>query len=342
MKRLLLGMAFLFFIIVVIPFLITGNFSLKGNPLIKSLQKLSEPAPKEDTLYINVFVVKENKMVRIPLEEYIKGVVAGEMPALFHEEALKAQAVASRTYAIKRMKVFGGSGCELHKEADVCTDPTHCQAWLSEDELKEKWGILNYQSNWDKISKAVEDTKGLILVYENALIDPVFHSTSGGKTENSEDVWGKKIPYLRSVASPYEESSPKFMTRVTVSVSDFVSKLKKQKPNFKINTRSILKEIKVLELSEGGRIKRIKIGNTEWTGSEIKEIFGLNSTNFKFDVKGKYIEITVIGNGHGVGMSQYGADGMAKNGYTYDQILKHYYQGVEIANMRDLFENTKN
>jgi len=290
-------------------------------------EKLEEELKGELDIEICVYMEDTGRTVTMDFEEYILGVVAGEMPASFHLEALKAQALAARTYALLRMPRFGGSGCSAHPEADICTNPAHCQAYRNP---------LTIREGLDRLKQAVRETTGEVIVYNNRLIDAVFHSTSGGKTENSEDIWSSRVPYLRSVVSEYEEHSPKYITRQEVTVDDFIQCMKKLDPQIKINKKNIKNEIKILERSEGGRITQIKVGNKTLRGSDVRTALGLNSANFNYTFSGDNIIFTVIGSGHGIGLSQYGADGMAKNGSSYRDILLHYYQGVEIVTIKDL------
>lgn len=296
--------------------------------LVKDGKKAPDKVEKPDSdLSIAVYMCDLDKTVTMDLEDYILGVVAGEMPASFHPEALKAQALAARTYTMLRMKQFGGSGCSKHPGADICTDSTHCQAYRNPTSVS---------SGLDKLKDAVYGTAGEVIVYNNKLIDAVFHSTSGGKTENSEDIWSSRVPYLRSVESPYEENSPKYVAQQEVSIDSFIKSIKKLDPGIVINKKNIKSQIKVLERSEGGRIKRLQIGDVTLDGDDVRMALGLNSSNFSFSVEGSTIIFTVTGNGHGIGMSQYGADGMARNGSNYRDIVLHYYQGVDIVNIADL------
>lgn len=289
-------------------------------------------------LMINVYMTKYNKIVSMPFEDYVKGVVAAEMPAAFEAEALKAQAVAARTYALARLKEFGGSGCELHKGADICTDFTHCQAYAEKEDMVPTWG-KDTDYYWEKISAAVEDTKGEVAMYGYLLIDPVFHAISGGKTENSEDVWKNSIPYLRSVDSPYEEEATKFKSKKEFSNGDFVNIMKRNIDGLKINQNRLPAEVKILSYTSGGRVKDIKVGNKVVSGRDFQMYLGLNSNNFTLQFNKGTVTINVTGYGHGVGMSQYGANGLAKHGYTYVDILKHYYKDIEITNMWWVLEN---
>ena len=170
----------------------------------------------------------------------------------------------------------------------------------------------------------------MIILYQDEPIDPLFFSTSNGKTENSEDVWEKQIPYLRSVVSPGEETSPRFFAVEEFPVDVVVSRLRQEWPDISIDHKNPEKQWKVLEVSEGGRIKNMQVGNKVIKGTEFRQLFELKSTDFKWERSGKNIKVMSTGFGHGVGMSQYGADAMAKNGANYVDIIKHYYSGVEI------------
>lgn len=295
--------------------------------------KIEKQPIVESDRVVKVYIQETGKIEKLDLEEYIKGVVSGEMPASFEEEALKAQAVAARSYALSRINAFEKDGHPGHPGAELC-DSVHCQVWLSKEKLgklKSKNWMKDY---WPKIEKAVDDTKGLIMTYENKPIDqPLFHSTSGGKTENSEDVFTAWVPYLRSVESPYEEEAPHLQDTQEISVVDFISKIKKKYNDCDVNRSNIKADLKILEKSEGGRILKMQVGNKVLTGREIRDLIGLRSANFKIAIAGENLTFITNGYGHGVGMSQWGANGMAKKGNTFDEILKHYYLGVEIHEM---------
>lgn len=281
---------------------------------------------------IKVYNNKTNKVMVIDFEEYLKGVVASEMPAEFNIEALKAQGVTARTYLLYRLKKYP-EGQPEHLDAPVCTG-IHCQVWSSKDELIESHAEGWFDNYWGKIEEAVESTKGQILTYDGKIIEPLYHSTSGGRTENSEDVFSAVVPYLRSVESPYEGEAPKLNGSVKVTVNDFISKIESVYGDMDITESNLDEKIVLGEVSEGGKIKTIIIDNTEISGREIRSLFNLNSTNFSFIQSDNEIEILTTGYGHGVGMSQWGADGMADEGYNYKEILKHYYTDVEIVSMK--------
>lgn len=286
----------------------------------------------EEPELIKVYNLKTNEVMVIEFEEYLKGVVASEMPAEFNIEALKAQGVTARTYLLYRIKKYP-QGQPEHMDAPVCTG-THCQVWTSKEDLIANHNDGWYENYWGKIEEAVNSTAGQILTYEGKIIEPLFHSTSGGRTENSEDVFSTAVPYLRSVESPYEAEAPKLHDSVKITVDEFISKLESVYGDLDISRDNLDEKIKLGEVSEGGKIKYITVDGTEITGREMRSIFNLNSTNFNFVQTGSQIEIVTTGYGHGVGMSQWGADGMADEGYNYKEILKHYFTDVEIARMR--------
>lgn len=324
---------FMIFIIVVVPAITVKSCKPMQPQRQEEPEGTKEAAANESiSLYIN----SSQKIEKLPLEEYVKGVVAAEMPASFHIEALKAQAVAARTYVYKRLRAAGGRGCSLHPGADICDDSTHCQAWITKGEMLKKWGIFSYYHYFSKINQAVNTTASLIILYQDEPIDPLFFSTSNGKTENSEDVWEKPVPYLRSVPSPGEESSPHFFAQQEFSVEAVLSRLKQKWPDIVIDSKNPEKDWKIIETSEGGRVKRMQVGNRIIKGTEFRELLGLKSTDFKWERAGKQIKIVTCGFGHGVGMSQYGANAMAKDGAKYEDIIKHYYTGVEIKKMENM------
>ena len=264
----------------------------------------------------------------LDLDEYLYGVVSSEMPANFEEEALKAQAVVARTYTI--YKITNGS---KHENANICDDSKCCQAWISKEARFEKWNESERENNWSKIVNAVDSTKGKIITYDGKPINAFFHSNSGGKTEIASSVWGgKDEPYLQAVETSGEGNYTQYSSEVILTKSEFVDKIKQYHSNFEIDF-SNENQIEILEYTEGQRIKTIKLGNLELTGTEIRNIFGLKSAKFEISVDGENVKFKVIGYGHGVGMSQTGADSMAKEGKNYEEIIKHFYSGVEITNM---------
>lgn len=264
----------------------------------------------------------------LDLDTYLLGVVSAEMPANFEQEALNAQAICARTYTI--YKIANGS---KHENADICDDSGCCQAWISKEDRLEKWNEEERNNNWTKIETAVNTTKGKIITYEGKPINAFFHSNSGGATDTASSVWGgTNYPYLQTVETSGEEAYSQYASEVLISKEEFISKIKEYHDNFTIDFNQE-NQIEVIEYTEGNRIKTIKIGNLNLSGVELRTIFGLKSANFQINIEEENIKFSVIGYGHGVGMSQTGADSMAKEGKTYEEIIKHYYTGVDITQM---------
>jgi len=294
----------------------------------KTTEKNNEKEKKENERMISVYFHNSNETKEIPMEEYLMGVVPAEMPPSFESEALKAQAVAARTFIINREK---GGETEEHKGAAVCTDFNHCKAYVTEEDAVSKWGTDWNTIYKEKIRSAVYGTKGEIVTYENEPISAVFHSTSSGKTENSEDVWQTALPYLRSVISEGENQSPRYTSSAVFNYNEFKNIISAA------NSKAVFNEnpdnwIGKIDYNESGSVKNIEIGGVTFKGTDIRTMFSLRSTNFNIITNGNIV-FNVTGNGHGVGMSQYGANYAAKNGYTYDKILKKYYQGTEIEKL---------
>ena len=257
---------------------------------------------------------KTNQITELPFEDYIKGVVAGEMPATFELEVLKAQAVASRSYAMYQMTAT------KDKEYDV-VNTTANQVYLTDDELKENWKE-EYPEKINKIKTAIAETSGEYLTYQGQIVNAMFFSTSVGQTENSEEVFVSALPYLRSVDSKWDQQSPAYTDTYTFDLKEFYTKL-----NLPYNQTLT---IEVTEKTSTGRTKKLKINGQELNGRDFASKLSLRSNYFTVVQNNDKVTITTKGFGHGVGMSQYGANGMAKEGYKYDQILKHYYQNTEI------------
>lgn len=341
------------FLLMIIPIFILDGVG-NGIDIPKMLSEIPKSISKannnsSDNIKVKVFYVVENKVVEISLEDYVVGVVASEMPAAFSEEALKAQAVAARTFVLSKTKEFGGSGCPKHPDAgqhDVCSD-VHCQRYVSKDEQFKEWNSKSSTEYWNKITKAVQETKGMVLTYNGELIKDIkYHAASGGKTESSKEVFGYSEPYLVSVEGPSEDETPYFEKQVKKSNSEFIKiikeldkqKLKKGEPAIKFTNAALASQIKVLERTEGDRVKTIKIADKKFTGVELRVAFELKSADFKISVNNKEVIFTVNGYGHGVGMSQWGANEMAKSGKKYDEILKHYYVGINISDRSQLLK----
>lgn len=269
----------------------------------------------------SVTVLKDNQKKQLDLESYVYGVVASEMPASFHMEALKAQAIAARTYIVHHSL----KNDPQMKESYV-TDTVFDQVYKTDEELQALWQD-NYDMYRRRISEAVKTTHDQILVYQEEPIFPAFFSTSNGYTENAEDYWTNPLPYLVSVESPWDKASPKFTEHVSLKKTEVMEHLKL--------TEDALLMIRTV-YTDSGRLKWIAFGQSIFTGRELRETLGLPSSDITVKVEDTEVVFQTKGYGHGVGMSQYGADGMAKDGYTHVDILKHYYQGVDIATLSSL------
>lgn len=274
-------------------------------------EPIKEVVPDNNTY---VTIKRSNgSLEKYELEEYVIGVVGAEMPAAFHNEALKAQAIIARTYALKALE----TGKEL-------TDNSSTQNFKTVEQLKKTWGS-SFNTYYNKIKNAVNSTKGMYLAYSGEIIEAMYHSTSNGQTENAEYVWGNAFPYLVSVESPYDTGNSTFKSTKFISYNEL-----SQKFGFEINENT---EIDILSKTAGNRILSIKINGQEFTGVNIRNLLGLKSADFEIEKNDQGITFTTKGFGHGVGLSQYGANGMAKNGSNYKDILLHYYNGVKLVHL---------
>ena len=251
------------------------------------------------------------------------------MPANYEIEALKAQAVVARTYTLYTIT----HNCEKHGQSNICTSSSCCQAWISKEDRMARWSENEREQNWKKIEEAVYSTKGKVIEYNGQVIDAFFHSNSGGKTEIPVNVWGgTDFPYLKVVETSGEDSYSQYSSEVQFSKKDFIQKMKNKYSDFSIDFNKD-DSIKILEYTDSGRIKTIKIGNKNLSGVEARSLFGLKSANFECKIENENIKFSVVGYGHGVGMSQTGADSMAKSGAKYDEIINHFYADVQIVDI---------
>ena len=333
MRKIFIYFLVLIFICFAIPIIFTQEFSTKtfSQNIVNTTENIIEQSTYDYDEYntIKLLHTENDEIEEIDLDEYLYGVVSAEMPASFEEEALKAQAVVARTYTI--YKIVNNDG--KHGEADICDDSGCCQAWISKEDRFERWDEAEREDNWNKIVNAVNSTQGKIITYEGEPINAFFHSNSGGETEAPIDVWGGSgYPYLQSVSTSGEDAYSQYSSEATFSKKEFQEKIKEVHSNFEINFDEE-DCIKVEEYTDGNRVKTIKIGNLELSGVEVRTIFGLRSANFEITINDDEIKFEVIGYGHGVGMSQTGADSLAKEGSSYEDIIHHYYTGVEIVDM---------
>ena len=257
----------------------------------------------------NITIKRSNGIMQtINLEEYIIGVVSSEMPASFNIEALKAQSVVARTYALK-----------ANQTGKMLTDTVSTQSYIDTDQMRSKWGS-SYNTYYNKIKNAVESTSGEYLSYNGNYIEALYHSTNNGKTESSLDVFGNYYPYLVSVTSDYDKSASSYLRNVNFDFNTLSNKL-----GINLNSNSV---INIISYTDGGNIKEININGNIYSGKRVRELLGLRSADFDINIENNLVNITTRGYGHGVGMSQYGANGMANAGYGYKDILSHYYPGT--------------
>lgn len=267
---------------------------------------------------------KTGEVEQVNIDDYLCNVVSAEMPADYEIEALKAQAVVARTYTIYKINN------KKHENADICDDSTCCQAWVDKETRFSRWEESKRESNWEKIQKCVQETQGQIITYQNQPINAFFHANSGGKTELPVNVWGGTgLPYLQVVETAGEEGYKQYESEVELTQDELIEKLKTKYSDISIDF-SNQEDLKILEYTDSGRVKTVKFGNHEISGVETRTLLGLKSTNFEISKENDKIKFTVKGYGHGVGMSQTGADAMAKQGKNYKEIINHFYSGVEI------------
>ncbi|CAM4165366.1 stage II sporulation protein D [Lederbergia lenta] len=329
-------------VIIIVALLITLTFTLpsllvlpfSGEKPVGKLNEVQAPAPqqststKESTTEVAVLRSATNNIEKLPIEEYVIGVVASEMPVEFEPEALKAQALTARTYITSHL--INPNNGNLPEGVDV-SDTVNHQVFKNQAELKKSWG-KNYEKNYKKIERAVKETQNKILTYKEKPITASFFSASNGYTENAEDYWENQVPYLKSVKSPWDsKESPEFESQMTLSTKEFEQKL-----GVKIGKGTDVGTI--LARTPGKKVAEIEINGKKFTGREIREKLELRSTDFSWIHKGDSIIITTKGYGHGIGMSQYGANGMAKEGKDYQEIVNHYYKDVKISDIEPFFD----
>lgn len=316
-KKIITIILYILFVTIIMPAVIT--FTFNRTSFFETSKDESEKSEKV-IVADNVEIIVESGSDSNPgLEEYIIGVVAAEMPVSFEPEALKAQAVAARTYAVKHL-----NGKTSIKAEDIG------QAYISVTQMKQNWGT-NFDSYYNKVCSAVKETQGEIMVYNEQPIEAVFHSTSAGMTESAENVWNTSLPYIKSVDSSVDENAPGFLTDKKIIKNEVVNALNNLKSGLNINSQNIFSKISIAERTQAGYITTVNVDGQSFTGQQFRTLFGLRSTNFTVKESGDYLIFTTKGYGHGAGMSQYGAEFMAKEGKTYKEILNHYYFDIQFT-----------
>ena len=319
-------------IIIVLPVLLARSCRHPTNERPQAVKRTPIPSPAgKITLLVSNHL--SGQLVEMELEEYLVGVVAAEMPASFGLEALKAQAVVARTYTVNKMRSFGGKGCSRNPGADICTDPAFCQAWESEAQSLAKWPAADAGQHLAKLRRAVAQTAGKVVLHNGQTIDAVFHSNCGGHTENSEDVWLSARSYLRGKPCPFCDNTRWSQTEHAYTGAQFA--------------RQILPYVQAIPVSSAGRpllgpavrsstgrVSQLSVAGENVSGRDFRGALQLPSTNFTWRVEGEQVVFTVRGHGHGVGLCQYGADGMARAGKTFREIINFYYTDVSVESLR--------
>ena len=329
MKNVLIYLFTFLIICFILPAILT-----KTTTKVENTEQKSQIQEKEDngaSGAITDSATKTGEIEEVELDTYLCNVVSAEMPADFHIEALKAQAIVARTYTVYKINN------KKHPNADICDDSNCCQAWIDKEKRLERWEEGKREENWSKIETAVNSTNGKIITYNNQPINAFFHSNSGGITELPVNVWGggSDLPYLQIVETSGEDTYKQFNSEVSLTNDELLNKLKEKYPDIKINFEDN-EEIKILEYTDSKRVKTVKLGNINISGTEARSILGLRSTNFEIIKEKDRVIFKVKGYGHGVGMSQTGADSMAKQGKNYEEIIKHFYAGIEIKSINEL------
>jgi len=315
MKFILLWVAILFALTVLVPICMNVSTDIKINN--------TQNENTGDS--IRVYFKDKSEVKTMNTEDYILGVVMAEMPAEFEVEALKAQSVAARTYLYEKLYYNGDD--PLHHGGDICTDSTHCQAYISVSQAKKKWG-KNASSYLKKCKKAVSETNGIIAEYNDKPIKAVFHAISSGKTENANDVWGSDVAYLKSVDSPGDVDAPNFISTKIIDAEEF-----KKEMSAKYNCDFSRPLYENINRSDSGYVESLVVGGVTVKGKDIRQIFGLRSANFEISQSEGNLTFNVKGYGHGVGMSQYGANYFAKEGLNFEEILKKYYSDINLVSV---------
>lgn len=320
MKKLIIYLFFIILLIFLLPIIFTNNIEEVGVE-----QSEERPYDYGSLSTIKLLHTEAKNIEELGLDEYLYGVLSAEIPATYDEEALKAQAIVARTYTIYQVKTR-----DNHENADICDSFLCCQAWMSKENRFARWEDGKENEYWYKILDAVNSTKGKYITYLDEPINALFHSNSGGMTEIPINVWGGEYPYFQVVETSGEDIYSSYKSEVEISKDEIIQKMIEKYSGFKINF-SAPDCIKILELNESNRVKKIQIGNTVVSGVEARNIFGLKSANFKTEISNNTIKFSVIGYGHGVGLSQSGSDALAKSGMNCSEIIKHYYKNVEIS-----------
>lgn len=320
MRTIKIYLILFFIMLLLVPYLVVTLFSPK------------EASEQNDNEFpeITVYRTEKDAVESVDCYEYICNTVAGEMQSNSNAEALKAQAIACYTYMLTRAHyVKNNPDADIgHKGAYVCDDSAHCMAYLEKSEAKSKWGDSFFDKNYPNIETAVKDVLGLAITYQKQPINAVFHSMSSGNTQSAKEVWGTDVPYLQSVACEFDLESDDCKSEKAFSVNEF-SDILNEELGVKLTAPPDCWIGEIIKTSSG-LVSQITIGDTVYSGVHIRNIFGLKSACFDVRAEDGKINFTVYGYGHGVGLSQNGANALADKGYKYEEILKYFYNGTEI------------
>ena len=322
MKNLCLNLFMVFFMCTLFPLFVILHIPNDFKNFEEDLPSVNIPSgnvPAETSNYKISVLLNDSHIAQMELDDYVTGVLFGEMPAEFQEEALKAQAVAVRTFAMKN-KMSGNK----HQNGAVCTDSTCCQAYLSESEYRARGGT---DASIAKIRECVQSTSQQVITYKGTLIEATYFSSSGGMTEAAVQVWGSEVPYLQSVPSPGEAQTKGRVQTVTFPMKEF-------KRILNISEGPII--VESVTYTDGKGVDDIWISGKKYSGTDVRKLLGLRSTIFRISTVGDTVAVTTKGYGHRVGLSQYGAQAMAESGSTYGDILSHYYPGTVISYLTDI------
>ena len=324
MKQVVAVALLLLFLLFLLPFLLLrGSEAEEVLPIDRTVATPAPNGPVDSAWTLRV-LREDGTVETMTMGDYLWSVVAAEMPASFEVEALKAQAVAARTYALRKM-TYGSAN---HPEADVCTDHTCCQAFISPESAQANWGA-DAQVYTARIQNAVAGTDGMVALYDGQPIDAVFFSSAAGQTVDAVEVWGNSVPYLTGVESPEGEEVPNYHTTVTLTAEEVKTAVLEAHPEADLSGDPSGWLGEITPNSAGG-VESIVVGGVTLSGAELRTLFGLRSTSFTVTQEDGQFTFSVTGYGHGVGMSQYGANAMAKEGSTYEEILKWYYTGIDL------------
>ena len=314
-----------------LPLMAAGEAEPESVPQLLPSAAVGTPSPTPSTAPSwdgaqTVHILTENgETEEMTLEEYLWRVVAAEMPAAFEEEALRAQAVSARTYTLWKMERG------VHADADLCDSSTCCQAYTTRSEAAARWGELT-QFYTQRIASAVADTDGQVILFEGEPIQAVFFSSSVSSTEDAAEVWGNSLPYLVPVSSPEGEEVPNYRSTVTMTADELKKLVEESGMGISLSGKPSV-WLGNISYNASGRVAEMSVGGVTVSGGAARTLFGLRSACFEVTEKDGVFTFLVTGYGHGVGMSQYGANAMAKQGSNWLEIIKHYYTGVTVEKM---------